>query len=151
MLRVNVEAPVVLAHAFLRQAVRGDALVNLSSVVAFMPQPAQPVYTATKAFITALTETLWQNANDRGIKVFAVHPGATDTEFAGPRGPRPQPPPSRASFARSPSRWRPRRCGRSRVPGAPNVVTGLPNRLFCSIARLLPRKLLLALMSRLAR
>jgi short-subunit dehydrogenase len=151
MLRVNVEAPMVLAHAFLRQAVRGDALVNISSVVAFMPQPAQPVYSATKAFVTTLSETLWQNAKQHGVKVFAVHPGATETEFAVRAG-------------RDPSRPRPRLIRQvpeevaadvlralEGGPWGPNVVTGLPNRLFCSIARLLPRKLLLALLSWLAR
>jgi short-subunit dehydrogenase len=151
MLRVNVEAPVVLGHAFLRQAVQGDALVNLSSVVAFLPQPAQPLYTATKAFMTSLTETLWHNAKGRGVKVFAVHPGATDTEFAVRAG-------------RDPSQRRPRfiRQVPEEVaadilraledgPWGPDLVTGWPNRIFCSIARLLPRKLLLALLARLAR
>jgi short-subunit dehydrogenase len=150
MLRLNVEAPVVLAHAFLRQAVRGDALVNLSSVVAFLPQPAQPLYTATKAFVTSLSETLWQNAKSRGVKVFAVHPGATDTEFA-------------ARAGRDPDRRRPRLIRQLpeevaadilralEGPWGPDLVTGWPNRIFCSIARLLPRKLLLALLSRLAR
>lgn len=150
MLRVNVEAPVVLGHAFLRQAVAGDALVNVSSVVAFMPQPAQPVYSATKAFVTAFSETLWQTARQRGVKVFAVHPGATDTEFA-------------ARAGRDPERRRPKLIRQLpeevatdvlralEGPWGPDVVTGLPNRVFCSIARLLPRKLLLALLSRLAR
>lgn len=150
MLRVNVEAPVVLAHAFMRQAVRGDALVNVSSVVAFMPQPAQPVYSATKAFVTTLSETLWQNAKQHGVKVFAVHPGATDTEFAVRAG-------------RDPNRRRPQLIRQLpeevaadvlralEGPWGPDVITGLPNRLFCSIARLLPRKLLLALVSWLAK
>jgi uncharacterized protein len=151
MLRVNVEAPVVLAHAFLRQAARGDALVNVSSVVAYMPQPAQPVYSATKAFLTTLSETLWQNAKQRGVKVFAVHPGATETQFAvragrDPAKPRPKlirqlPEEVAADVLRA----------LEDGPWGPNLVTGLPNRLFCSIARLLPRKLLLALLSRLAR
>jgi short-subunit dehydrogenase len=150
MLRVNVEAPVVLAHTFLRQAVRGDALVNVSSVVAFMPQPAQPVYTATKVFITSLTETLWQNAKHRGIKVFAVHPGATDTEFAvrAGRDPNRRRP---SSIRQLPEEVAAETLRALEGPWGPNVVTGLPNRFFCSIARLLPRKLLLALLSRLAR
>ena len=79
-----------------------------------------------------------------------MHPGATDTEFAGRAG-------------RDPSRRRPaiirqipeevaaETLRALEGPWGPNVVTGLPNRLFCAIARLLPRKLLLALMSRLAR
>jgi short-subunit dehydrogenase len=150
MVRLNVEAPMVLAHAFLRQAVRGDALINISSVVAFLPQPAQPVYSATKAFITAFSETLWQTARARGVKVFAVHPGATDTEFA-------------ARAGRDPARKRPQSIRQLpeevaaetlralEGPWGPDVVTGIPNRMIVAIARLLPRKLLLALLSRLAR
>ncbi len=150
MLRVNVEAPVVLAHAFLRQAVRDDALINVSSVVAFMPQPNQPVYSATKAFITTLSETLWQNAKQRGIKVFAVHPGATDTEFAvragrDPNRRRPQ------SVRQLPEEVAAETLRALEGPWGPNVVTGLPNRIICALARLLPRKLLLALVSWLAR
>lgn len=150
MVRLNVEAPVVLAHAFLRQAVRGDAVINVSSVVAFLPQPAQPVYTATKAFITSLTETLWQTAKGRGIKVFAVHPGATDTEFARRAGRDPARP--RPRFIRQlPEEVAAETLRALEGPWGPDVVIGLPNRLFVSIARLLPRKLLLALLSRLAR
>jgi short-subunit dehydrogenase len=150
MLRVNVEAPVVLAHAFLRQAVRDDALINVSSVVAFMPQPNQPLYSATKAFITTLSETLWQNAKQRGIKVFAVHPGATDTEFAvragrDPNRRRPQ------SVRQLPEEVAAETLRALEGPWGPDVVTGLPNRIICALARLLPRKLLLALVSRLAR
>jgi uncharacterized protein len=150
MLRVNVEAPVVLSHAFLRQAVRGDALVNVSSVVAFLPQPAQPVYTASKAFVTAFSETLWQQCRAQGVRVFAVHPGATETRFAERAG-------------RDPNHKRPRfvRQVPEEVaaetlraledgPWGPDVVTGTPNRLFVALGRLLPRKLLLALAARLA-
>ena len=148
MLRVNVEAPVVLAHAFMRQAVRGDALVNVSSVVAFLPQPAQPVYSASKAFLTSLTETLWQKAKPRGVRVFAIHPGPTDTLFgerAGrdPRRPRPR-------FSRQlPEEVAAETLRALEGPWGPDVVTGWTNRLFVAFGRLLPRKLLLAVLSRL--
>ena len=148
MLRVNVEAPVVLGHAFLRQAVRGDAMVNLSSVVAFLPQPAQPVYTASKAFITSLSETLWQTARQRGVRVFAVHPGATDTQFGVRAGRDPSRP--RPAFMRQlPEEVAAETLRALEGPWGPNVVTGLPNRLGVAFGRLLPRKLLLALLHRL--
>ena len=149
MIRVNVEAVTVLAHAFLRQAVPGDHLVNISSVVAFLPQPAQPVYSATKAYVTALTETLWQQARQRGVHVFAVHPGATDTLF-GLRAGRPGAS-KRPRFVRQlPEEVAAETLRALEGPWGPHVVTGLPNRLLVTFGRLLPRKLLLALVARLA-
>ena len=152
MLRVNVEAPVVLAHAFLRQAVRGDALVNVSSVVAFMPQPDPAgVQRHQGVHHHAERDPVAERQAARGMKVFAVHPGATDTEFA-----RARPGATPAAAARRCIRQLPEEVAAETLralegPWGPDVVTGLPNRLFCSIARLLPRKLLLALVSRLAR
>ena len=150
MLRVNVEALTILSHAFLKQAVAGDHLCNLSSVVAFLPQPAQPVYSATKAYVTSLTETLWSEARKRGIHVFAVHPGATDTQFAvraGRTTGRPRP-----NFVRQvPEEVAAEILRTLEGPWGPHVVTGLPNRLAVALGRLLPRKLLLALVGRVTR
>jgi uncharacterized protein len=149
MIRVNVEALTVLSHAFLQQAVAGDHLANISSVVAFLPQPAQPVYSATKAFVTTLTETLWQEARKKGIHVFAVHPGPTDTGFserAGRKNLRPRP-----SFVRQvPEEVAAELLRALEGPWGPHVVSGLSTRLAVVFGRLLPRKLLLALVGRLA-
>jgi uncharacterized protein len=149
MIRVNVEALTILSHAFLQQAVAGDHLANISSVVAFLPQPAQPVYSATKAFVTTLTETLWQEARKKGIHVFAVHPGPTDTAFserAGRKDLRPRP-----SFVRQvPEEVAAELLRALEGPWGPHVVSGLSTRLAVAFGRLLPKKLLLALVGRLA-
>ncbi len=81
ILNVNCGAVVTLAHAFLRQAQRGDALINLASVVSYLPTPAQPMYSASKAFVAALSECLWAEQRARGVYVMGLCPGVTETEF----------------------------------------------------------------------
>jgi len=81
ILQVNAGAVVTLAHAFLGQAKSGDALINVASVVSYMPTPAQPMYSATKAFISALSECLWAENRERGVYVMGLCPGVTQTDF----------------------------------------------------------------------
>lgn len=81
MLRVNVEALVVLSHAYLSNARSGDALINLSSVLAFLPMPTGGLYSATKALVTSFSESLWFQAKDKGVYVMNFCPGPTETQF----------------------------------------------------------------------
>jgi short-subunit dehydrogenase len=81
ILSVNCGAVVTLAHAFLQQAQRGDALINLASVVSYLPTPAQPMYSASKAFVASLSECLWVEQKERGVYVMGLCPGVTETEF----------------------------------------------------------------------
>lgn len=81
MVSVNCLAVMSLAQAFLKQAKSGNALINLSSVTAWLPTPVQPTYVASKAFIKAFSENLWYQEKKRGIYVQALCPGPTRTEF----------------------------------------------------------------------
>lgn len=81
ILDVNCRAVVTLAHAFLRQAERGDVLINVASIVSYLPTPAQPMYSASKAFLAAFSECLWSEQQPRGVYVMALCPGVTRTEF----------------------------------------------------------------------
>jgi short-subunit dehydrogenase len=56
-------------------------LLNVSSVVSFTPAPKLAVYAATKAYVTSLTESLHEEARGTGVKVTALCPGLTRTEF----------------------------------------------------------------------
>ena len=86
MMNLNLDALVALAHRFLKQAQKGDALINISSVLAMMPFPQQGVYSATKAFVSSFSESLWYEQRSRGVYVLGLCPGATVTEFAGRAG-----------------------------------------------------------------
>jgi short-subunit dehydrogenase len=57
------------------------ALVTLASVAAYQPIPKMAVYGATKAFVLSFTEALWFEARHSGLRVLALSPGATRTDF----------------------------------------------------------------------
>ncbi|CAN5706864.1 SDR family oxidoreductase [soil metagenome] len=80
---VDVAAVVDISRAFiepLRTAGVG-VLVNVASAVAYQPFPNMAVYSASKAFVLHFTEALWQESLGTGLRVMAVSPGATRTEF----------------------------------------------------------------------
>jgi len=81
LMTVNMNALVRLSHAFLKKAVAGDALINVSSALSLLTYPGGAVYAATKAFVTNFTESLWYENRDRGVYVMALLPGVTETQF----------------------------------------------------------------------
>ncbi|MCO5971151.1 SDR family NAD(P)-dependent oxidoreductase [Actinoallomurus soli] len=80
---LDVAAVVDITRAFigpLRE--RGDGvLINVASMAAYQATPRMAVYGATKAFVLSLTEALWAESRGTGLKVIALSPGATATEF----------------------------------------------------------------------
>ncbi|MFE5812299.1 SDR family NAD(P)-dependent oxidoreductase [Streptomyces sp. NPDC056479] len=80
---VDVTAVADISRAFieqLRTAGRG-VLVNVASMAAYQPNPRMALYGATKAFVLSLTEALWEESRVTGLRVLALSPGATRTEF----------------------------------------------------------------------
>ncbi|MER6994362.1 SDR family NAD(P)-dependent oxidoreductase [Streptomyces sp. NPDC000410] len=80
---VDVTAVADISRAFieqLRTAGRG-VLVNVASMAAYQPNPRMAVYGAAKAFVLSLTEALWEESRGTGLRVLALSPGATRTEF----------------------------------------------------------------------
>lgn len=64
----------------MRRRGRGT-IINIASTASFQPVPRMAVYGATKAFVLSFTEALWAEEKKHGIRVLAVCPGATATEF----------------------------------------------------------------------
>ncbi|WP_405375233.1 MULTISPECIES: SDR family NAD(P)-dependent oxidoreductase [unclassified Microbacterium] len=81
-LQVNVAALTLLTRELLPQllAARG-ILITISSTAGHQPLPGLAVYAATKAYVTALTEAIWQESRGTGLTVLALCPGPTETEF----------------------------------------------------------------------
>lgn len=57
------------------------AILNVSSMAGFQPNPGHATYGATKAFTTSLTEAVHEELRGRGVHVTALCPGYTRTEF----------------------------------------------------------------------
>jgi hypothetical protein len=56
-------------------------ILNVASTAAFQAGPHMAVYYASKAFVLSLTEALHQELKRTGVKVSALCPGPTQTEF----------------------------------------------------------------------
>jgi uncharacterized protein len=86
---LNVTALVDLTKTFWPDLLAHGAgvLVNVASAAAFQPIPRMAIYGATKAFVLSFTEALWYEAKGSRLKVLALCPGATETEFFDTSGP----------------------------------------------------------------
>ncbi len=85
---LNAAAVVELTHLFLPSMVksREGIVINVASTGAFQPVPFSAVYGATKAFVLSFSEALWAEYRKQGIRILALCPGTTDTNFFKARG-----------------------------------------------------------------
>jgi short-subunit dehydrogenase len=83
MLEVHVFAATRLAYAALQNftAKGHGAIINMSSLSAFVPFPGSVNYHATKAYLVALSEGLQSELQGTGIIVQALCPGFTYSNF----------------------------------------------------------------------
>jgi uncharacterized protein len=83
MITLNVSVLTRLTYAAVPGFVaRGKGtIINMSSSVAIGPETLNGVYGGTKAFVLAFSQSLRQELNGKGVRVQAVLPGATLTEF----------------------------------------------------------------------
>ncbi len=81
-LDVNLKGPFfMIKHAVPIMKDKG-AVVNVSSVNAVSPGIFQGIYSATKAALVNMTQTLARELAPKGIRVNALLPGLTDTKFS---------------------------------------------------------------------
>jgi short-subunit dehydrogenase len=80
---INVTAPMRLAYATAPGMVarNGGTIVNIASMVAITPEVLNGVYGGSKAFVLAFSQSLRHELKDKGIRIQAVLPGATATDF----------------------------------------------------------------------
>jgi short-subunit dehydrogenase len=80
VVNILVTAPMQLSHAVLPQMVarKSGTIVNVSSVAGYF---AAGHYSAAKAYVTVLTESIHAEVGKHGVKVSALCPGFTKTEF----------------------------------------------------------------------
>ncbi|MFD1187374.1 SDR family NAD(P)-dependent oxidoreductase [Pontibacter rugosus] len=83
IMQLNNFTPVELTKLFLQDMkIRNSGkILNVASVVSFMPSPLMAIYGATKAFMMSFSEALSEELKDTGITVTVLCPGASNTMF----------------------------------------------------------------------
>ncbi|MBB6330001.1 short-subunit dehydrogenase [Chryseobacterium sediminis] len=83
MIDLNISSLVVLNKLFAKDMLERGAgrIMNISSLMAFLPFPYYSVYSATKSFVLAFTDTLASELEGTGVVVTALCPGPVDTGF----------------------------------------------------------------------
>lgn len=147
MMRLNCEAVVKLAHAFLKNAVRGDALINVSSTLAFTPMPTIGLYCATKSFVTAFSEVLWFEQKEKGVFVMDLCPGITSTNFQTNAGGSVEDLPK--NMAQTPEQVVDNALAALTARTQPTVISGVKNKIFAGMSRVMPRKSLVSMMGKM--
>jgi short-subunit dehydrogenase len=85
MVTVHINATMTLCRAaipFMRE-LGGGSIINVSSLSAFLPGRGLAVYGASKAFLNYYSQSLQLELAGSGIRVQALCPGYTRTEFHG--------------------------------------------------------------------
>ncbi|RED99766.1 SDR family NAD(P)-dependent oxidoreductase [Marinoscillum furvescens] len=84
MINLNILALCQLTKLFGSDMVkrRSGKIMQVSSTAAFQPGPLMSVYYATKHFVQAYSEGLYEEWKEFGVSVTALCPGATESEFA---------------------------------------------------------------------
>jgi hypothetical protein len=83
LVRLNCEAVVTLAHAFLPGMVeRGrGGVITVASTAGMQPIPYEATYSASKAFARTFSDALSGELRGTGVKVLCVNPGPVPTEW----------------------------------------------------------------------
>ncbi len=83
MIELNILALVALTHRYLKpmRERKSGTIINVASTAGFQPIPFFATYAATKAFVRSFSEAIAEENRPFGVKVMALCPGPTDTNF----------------------------------------------------------------------
>lgn len=83
MIAVNITALVGLTKLFGADMVKTGKgkIMNIASLLSFLTLPYYTVYSATKSFVLAFTETVAAEWQETGVTVTALCPGTVETPF----------------------------------------------------------------------
>ncbi|MEQ8672557.1 MAG: SDR family NAD(P)-dependent oxidoreductase [Aggregatilineales bacterium] len=80
---IDISGVVRMVHYFLPMLLKRESvLVNVSSGLAYVPYAAAPVYSASKAFVHAYTESLRVQLANTSVRVVELMPPVVDTPMA---------------------------------------------------------------------
>ena len=148
MIQLNCAAVAAVTHLYLPDMIArgsGDILI-VSSTAAFQSVPYHSVYAATKAFDLLFAEGLAEEVSKLGIRVCALCPGNTQTEFHERAG-EPDNVPLQRQKADEVARL-----GLDGIRnGKHTVICGIGNLMGMQVQRLLPRRLVSSMSERIFR
>jgi short-subunit dehydrogenase len=150
MVQVNCSAVVHLTRLFLPEMVarrRGDILI-LASTASFQGVPYISTYAATKAFDLIFAEGLAEEVKPYGVRVCALCPGSTESEFADVAGQREV---AAAKHHRETAEKVARVGLQALAAGKSYVISGVGNYLGAQSQRLVPRRLVTSVAARMFR
>lgn len=83
MVKVHNLAVVDLTNSLLPMLLKSEKayIINVSSLAGFFPFPNSSVYSATKSFLISFSESLHMELRKKGVRVQALCPGFTKTNF----------------------------------------------------------------------
>ena len=149
MVQVNCSAVVHLTHLFLSQMIarkHGDILI-LASTASFQGVPYISTYAATKAFDLIFAEGLAEEAKPHGVRVCALCPGSTESEFHAVA--------NQQQFAAKQHQETAEKVARTGLralaAGKSYVISGLGNYLGAHSQRLVPRRLVTGIVAKMFR
>jgi uncharacterized protein len=145
---LNVVTVVDLTHRFLpgMLARGGGSIINVASTAAFQPVPYMAVYGASKAFVLSFSEALWAEYRHQGVRVLALCPGRTRTEFFKVVGT------DEAGFGAFETPEKVVRVAlRALERGRPSVISGGQNWLMSNAVRFAPRAVVAGMGARMLR
>lgn len=83
MIELNVSSVVALSKLFVQDMIvrKRGRIMNIASLLSFLPFPYYSVYSATKSFVLAFSETFASELQGSGVQVVTLCPGPVDTAF----------------------------------------------------------------------
>lgn len=148
MIQLNIMVLTELTGLFLPEMkTRGSGgIINIASIAAFQPLPYMSVYAATKAFVLNLSEALWAENKDSGVKILGVCPGPTESDFFKVAGfPDSFTEKQSKTMAMTPADEVVRESLKALEKGQSSLVTGgIANQLIVNVPRFVPRDFLVS-------
>lgn len=140
MIDLNIRTLTELTHLFLPMihAQKVGYVLNVSSILGFVPGPFMSVYAATKAYVLSFSEAIREELRGSSVSVTALCPGQTATNFF------------KRTLEESKEPFESMGMNsdevaeigyRAMIQGKSLVVTGIKNKVFTFLPRLLPRQL----------
>ena len=148
MVQVNCSAVVHLTRLYSADMVErkhGDILI-VASIAAFQAVPFNSIYAATKAFDLIFAEGIAEELRPFGVRVCALCPGSTDTEFQQVAA---QP---KRAFRSAETAEKVARVGlEAMAAGKSYVISGARNRIMMESERIAPRSFVVKMAARMMR